>query len=83
MTTRPCWDSLGRPAGHADTPLDDQQAMLILPCMLLLDKSLCTPDAQCNVKMCALEESLNENMYHTMSPGFEQSHSQSAGWLDG
>ena len=22
---------LGRPAGHADTPLDDQQAMLILP----------------------------------------------------
>ena len=30
--------------------------------MLLLDKSVCTPDAQCNVKMCALAESL-QRMY--------------------
>ena len=30
--------------------------------MLLLDKSVCTPDAQCNAKMCALAESL-QRMY--------------------
>ena len=56
--------SLGRPAGYADTPLDDQQRHAGTLCcsMLLLDKSVCTPDAQCNAKMCALAESL-QRMY--------------------
>ena len=35
--------------------------------MLLLDKSVCTPDAQCNAKMCALAESL-QRMYDITSP---------------
>ena len=61
--------SLGRPAGYADTPLDDQQrdAGTLCCSMLLLDKSVCTPDAQCNVKMCALDESL-QRMYDITSP---------------
>ena len=47
---------LGRPAGHADTPLDDQQAMLGLhqtKCfMVLLD------DAQCNKNTGMLDDAL-------------------------
>ena len=47
---------LGRPAGHADTPVDDQQAMLGLHqtnCfMLLLD------DAQCNKNTGMLDDAL-------------------------
>ena len=47
---------LGRPVGHADTPVDDQQAMLGLHqtnCfMLLLD------DAQCNKNTGMLDDAL-------------------------
>ena len=48
---------MGRPVGYADTPLDDQQAMLGLHWLccfvLLLDKAVPPPDAQCNKKVCS------------------------------
>ena len=62
-TSRPCWDSIRRPTGHAGTPSDDQQAMLGLYAVLCYCSTrLSARPTRSVIKKYALAESL-QRMY--------------------